>query len=144
MDMSATTVINQSPEVVYRYVSDPGNDVHWRRGVTNSGLATQPPLRLGSEGFASAGTQTSRWRVTAFVPGSSVDWDLTDGPFKGTGGYRIEEADGMARFTLVADLQPGGFLRLLGPIFGWMGRRQNQADVERLKALLESNDVRGA
>lgn len=138
MDMSARTDIDRSVEDVYQYVSDPTNDVHWRTGVTESGLTNDPPLRLGSEGYARAGSQTSRWRVTAITPGSSVDWELTDGPFAGTGGYRIADVDGTTQFTLVADVQPKGFLRMIGPVFRRMGQRQNQADVAKLKALLET------
>ena len=51
MDLSATTMIHAPADVVYRYVSDPANDVNWRTGVTESGLTTDPPLALGSEGY---------------------------------------------------------------------------------------------
>ncbi len=139
MEMNATIDIDCSSDVVYRFVSDPANDVKWRTGVTESGLSSPPPLTLGSEGFAGNGKQVSRWRIAALTPGRSVDWDLIEGPFGGTGGYRIEENEGRTRFMLLADVKPRGLLRLLGPIFGRMGRRQNQKDVETLKGLLESD-----
>jgi len=123
---------------VYRYVSDPARDVNWRTGVAESGLTTDPPLALGSEGYVKAGNQVARWRVTAISPGVSVDWDLTGGPYAGSGGCRLEDVGGNTRFTLVADVEPRGFLRLLGPLFARIGRRQNQADVEKLKDLLEA------
>ena len=41
------------------------------------------------------------------------------------------------RFTLEAHVKPTGWYRLLGPIFGRIGLRQNLADVQRLKTLLE-------
>ena len=138
MNMNATIVINRSVEAVYRFISDPTNDVHWRTGVTESGLIGDPPLTLGSEGFAKAGEKVACWRVTALVPGSWVDWELTEGPIGGTGGYRLEEIDGATRFTLAADVKPKGAYRLLGPLFGLIGKKQNQADVEKLKRLLES------
>lgn len=138
MDLSATTIIHAPVERVYGYVSDPANDVNWRKGVTESGLTTDPPLALGSEGYVKAGSQVARWKVTAIASGVSVDWDLTEGPYGGSGGYRFEGVDGTTRFTLVADVEPRGFLRLLGPLFARMGRKQNQADVQRLKALLEA------
>ncbi len=138
MDLSATTMISVPVEAVYGYVSDPANDVNWRTGVTESGLATDPPLAHGSEGYVKAGGQVARWKVTAIAPGASVDWELTEGPYGGSGGYRFEGVDGNTRFTLVANVEPRGFLRLLGPLFARIGRRQNQADVEALKDLLES------
>ena len=138
MDLSATTVIAAPAGAVYGYVSDPANDVNWRTGVTESGLTTDPPLALGSEGYVKVGNQVGRWVVTAIEPGVSVDWDLTEGPYGGSGGYRLEEIGGSTQFTLVADVVPRGFLRLLGPLFARLGRRQNQADVETMKNLLEA------
>mgnify|MGYP001822260841 CR=1 FL=1 len=138
MDLSATTTINVPMEAVYAYVSDPANDVNWRTGVTESGLITDPPIVLGSEGFVKAGSKVVRWRVTAIEPGSSVDWELTEGPISGFGGYRLEDVGGSTRFTLVANVKPEGAFRLVGPLFARMGRKQNQADVKKLKGLLEA------
>ena len=137
MDLSATIMIHASAERVYGFVSDPVNDVRWRTGVTESGLTTDPPMALGSEGYVKVGTQVGRWKVTAIEPGVSVDWDLTEGPYAGSGGYRLEDVDGKTRFTLVADVEPQGFYRLLGPLFARLGRKQNKADVAALKGLLE-------
>jgi hypothetical protein len=138
MDLSATTLIHAPAAEVYRYVSDPAHDVTWRTGVTDSGLTTEPPLALGSEGYVTAGNQIARWKVTAIGPGVFVDWELTDGPFAGSGGYRLEDIDGNTRFTLVADVEPRGLYRLLGPLFSWKGRKQNQTDVDGLRDLLEA------
>lgn len=137
MDMSATAYIEASPESVWEFVADPANDVRWRTGVTESGLVTEPPLALGSEGFVRAGDIDGGWKVTAIEPGSSVDWDLIAGPYAGSGGYRLERMEAGTRFTLVSDVTPTGFYKLLGPLFGVIGRRQNRKDVDRLKALLE-------
>ncbi len=94
-------------------------------------------MALGSEGYVKVGSQVGCWRVKAIEPGVSVDWDLTEGPYAGSGGYRLEDVDGNTRFTLVADVQPQGFYRLLGPLFARLGRKQNKADVATLKGLLE-------
>lgn len=45
---------------------------------------------------------------------------------------------GGTKFTLEADVRPTGFYRVLGPIFGLLGRRQNRADVAKLKDILEA------
>ena len=137
MDLSATTTIHAPAAAVYAYVADPTNDVNWRSGVAESGLTTDPPLSLGSEGYVKSGNKVARWKVTAIEPGASVVWQLTEGPYGGSGGYLLEEVEGNTRFTLVADVEPRGLLRLLGPLFARIGRKQNQADVETLKHLLE-------
>lgn len=82
MEMNGTTVIARPVETVFAYVSNVSNDVHWRTGVTESGLES---------------------------------------------GH-----------SLGADITPSGVYRLLGPLFAWMGCRRNQADVEKLRDIVES------
>ena len=76
--------------------------------------------------------------MVSYIAGESVDWELLDGPYTGSGGYRLVPVDRGTQFTLVADVEPVGVYKLLGPLFGWMGRRRNQADVEKLRDILES------
>lgn len=124
---------------MFAYVSDVTNDVNWRTGVAESGLRSDQPLGLGSVGYARAGDVEAEWRVVSYLAGESVDWVLVSGPYKGSGDYRFVPVEGGTQFTLVADVEPSGFYRLLGPLFGWIGRRQNQADVEKLRDILESS-----
>ena len=133
MKMDATVRIARPVETVFAYVGNPENDVHWRTGVTESGVYSDQPLGLGSIGYARAGDQETKWQVVSYTAGTSVDWELIDGPFRGRGGYRLVPDDGGTKFTPVADLEPSGLFKLMGPLFTWMGRRRNQADVEKLR-----------
>ncbi len=137
--MSATTTIARTPADVFAFVADVANDVKWRTGVTDAGLSTEPPLALGSEGYARAGKTVTTWKVVDFAEPTAVAWELTSGPFAGNGGYQLEPAGDHTRFTLVADVTPEGWYRFLGPLFQRMGRRQNKADVEQLRVLLETS-----
>ena len=76
--------------------------------------------------------------MVSYVENESASWELTSGPFKGSGGYRLVPVDNGTQFTLVADVEPSGVYKLLGPLFAWQGRRRNQADVEKLRDILES------
>ena len=141
MEMNGTTIINQPVKVVNDYVMDLANDANWRTGVDESAWLTDDPIAPGVVGYSQAGSMKVEWRVVSYVPGESVDWELISGPYKGMGGYRFFPVDGVTQFTLVADIEPSGFLKLLGPIFTWIGRRQNQRDVEMLCKILESIPV---
>ena len=138
MEMNGTTVIGRPVDTVFDYVNDVTNDVHWRTGITGSGLRSDQSLGLGSIGYSRVGDEEFEWRVVSYIAGESVDWELLDGPFKGRGGYRLVPVDSGTHFTLVADVEPSGVYKLLGPLFAWMGRRRNQADVEKLREILES------
>lgn len=138
MEMNGTTLINRTVEAVFAYVNDVTNDVNWRNGVTDSGLRSGESLGVGAVGYTIAGNVEVEWRVDSYVPGESVDWTLLNGPFLGRGGYRLAPVEGGTQFTLVSDIEPSGAYKLLGPLFAWMGRRRNQADVEKLRNILES------
>ena len=45
---------------------------------------------------------------------------------------------GGTRYTQVAEGEPGGFFRLVGPLLEMAGRRQFRADLGNLKDLLET------
>ena len=138
MDVSATTTIGRSPRDVWEYLSDVTNDVNWRTGIVDSGLRSEGPVGLDSVGYAGTGKFETVYRVTTWEPYERVDWEFIEGPLAGRGGYRLEPVDGGTRFTLVGDVQPSGAMRLMGPAFGWMGRRQNGNDVEALRGILET------
>lgn len=137
MEISATTVIKQPPKKIYDYISDVKNDVHWRSGIDDSGWRSDPPWGLGSVGYAKAGKMETVYRITVLVPFKRVDWEFIEGPFVGRGGFRLEAVEAGTRFTLMADIKPLGRMRLLGPLFYWMGKRSNQKDVETLRKILE-------
>jgi len=138
MEMNGTVMINRPVDTVFAYLNDVSNDVHWRTGVTASGMRSGQSLEPGSIGYSRVGDEDFEWRVLSYTAGESVDWELLNGPFKGRGGYRLMPVDNGTQFTLVAEIEPTGMYNLLGPLFAWMGRRRNQADVEKLRDILES------
>ena len=106
--------------------------------VPESGLRSEGPLEPGSIGYTRVGDVEGEWRVVSYVENEGAEWEITSGPFLGKGGYRLVAVDGSTQFTLLSDVEPAGVYKLLGPLFGWIGRRRNQADVEKLREILES------
>lgn len=143
METNGTTVITRPIDTVFAYVNDVSNDVHWRNGVDDSGLRAGDSFDVGSSGYTYVGDVEVEWRVTSYAAGESVDWEFLNGPFEGRGGYRLVPVEGGTQFTLVGDVEPTGLYKLLGPIFAWMGKRRNQADVEKLRDILETTPDRG-
>jgi hypothetical protein len=138
MEMNGTILIDRPVDTVFAYVIDFSNDVHWRAGAPESGLRSDQPFGPGAIGYTRVGDLETEWRVVSYVENESADWELTSGPFKGSGGYRLVPVDGGTQFTLVADIEPAGMYKLLGPLFTWIGRSRNQADVEKLRDILEA------
>jgi len=138
VELNGKTLIARSVDEVSAYVLDVSNDANWRYGVDESGFRSGDAFSPGSVGYTRVGDVEAEWKVLSSVPGQGVEWELLNGPFKGRGGYRFRAAEGGTEFTLVSDVEPAGFYRLLGPLFGWVGRRRNQSDVERLRTVLET------
>lgn len=145
MNLSATTVIDRPAAEVFDYVMEVPHDSRWRTGVVEAAFTSSEPLGVGTTGFdrieANGRSMEAAWTVFEFEPGALARWTLDSGPIEGTGGYICEPAGDSTRFTIEAHVKPTGWYRLLGPVFGMIGRRQNRADVWKLKALLESNSV---
>lgn len=141
MDISASIIINRPAAEVFDYVVEVPHDAEWRTGVVEAAFTLDGPARVGMTGFdrivANGREMVSTWTTIEYEPGLLVRWTLDSGPIRGTGGYICEPAGDGTKFTLYANVKPGGWYRLLGPIFGMIGRRQNIADVGQLKAILE-------
>ncbi len=138
MEMKGTIVISRPVDVVFDYVADLSNDANWRTGVVESGWQTGEPIGPGSIGYTLVGNMKIEWRVISYIPCESINWEYLSGPLKGHGGYHLVPVDRDTQFTMAADAEPSGWLKLLRPIFTWMVLRQNQRDVEKLRDILEA------
>ena len=142
MDLSATVFINRPTAEVFDYVMEVPHDAEWRTGVVEATFNSEGKPGVGSTGFdrieANGREMVATWTVFEYEPGLLARWTLDSGPIRGRGGYICEQSGDGTSFTLEAHVKPAGAYRLLGPIFGLIGRRQNLADVQKLKAILEA------
>ena len=142
MRQSATVIIDRPVEEVFDYVIDIPNDAEWRTGVVEAAYTSDPPLGVGTTGFDRISTSgqdmIAEWTTVEYEPGAFARWEYVSGPLQGSGGYVCESTGDGTRFIIEANVKPTGPLRLLGPIFGMILRRQIHADVNKLKAILES------
>ena len=141
MNLSATTVINRPVADVFDYVMEVPHDTEWRTGVVEAAFTSDEPIGVGTTGFdrieANGREMVATWTVFEHKPGTLARWTLDSGPIEGTGGYICTPHRAGTSFTLEAMVKPTGWYRMLGPVFGLIGRRQNRADVQKLKEALE-------
>ncbi|MGI9584109.1 MAG: SRPBCC family protein [Acidimicrobiia bacterium] len=147
MNISATVTINRPAQDVYDFVMDVPHDAQWRTGVVEASFTSDGPVGVGTTGFdrieANGREMVSEWTISELEPGRLARWTLDGGPIKGSGGYVCEQAGDQTAFTLEAFVKPVGSYRLLGPVFGMIGQRQNRADVLKLKEILEQPHFTG-
>ena len=146
MSQSATILINRPAAEVFDYVMEVSHDAHWRTSVVEAAFTSEGPMRVGTTGFDRIETNgremVQTWTTFEYQPGVLARWTLDSGLLRGSGGYICEKSGNGTRFTLESHAKPAGWYQLLSPVFGRIARRQNLADVQKLKAILEGDALR--
>ncbi len=143
MRIEESVEINLPPEVVFDYVANPENLPVWSSLVLEVQKEAQGELREGDRYTSVAKFLGRRFEtpmeVTAHEPPRRHSDRSTGGPFEQEYTFVLEETvGGGTRLTQVAEGEPGGFFRLVGPLLETAGRRQFRADLGNLEDLLEA------
>jgi uncharacterized membrane protein len=127
---------------VAAFASDPGNATAWYRNIKTVEWETQPPAEVGSRMRFVAKflgrTLEYTYEVREVEPGSRFVMSTADGPFPMETTYTWEDAPGGGtRMMLRNRGEPAGFAAVTAPVMSRAMRRANEADLRRLKELLE-------
>jgi uncharacterized membrane protein len=142
MRIQESVKINRPLEEVYEYVANPENLPEWTGTVIETRKDTPGPLLEGST-FTTIGKFLGRriespFEVTAHEFPRRHSHKSTGGPLPMEWTLTFEEVAGGARYTQVAEGEPGGFFGLVRPLLERVGRRQLRTDLANLKDLLEA------
>jgi len=142
VDVLTSISVECPVETVAGYAADPANAPEWYVKIQSVEWKTEPPLRVGTRLEFVAHFLGRRLRytyeVTEFVPQQRLVMRTADGPFPMETTYRWLEAGGRTTMELRNRGEPTGFSRLAAPFLATAMRRANQADLRRLKSILES------
>jgi uncharacterized membrane protein len=135
--------IERPPADVFAFLAEPGNLPRWQPAVAE--VTVDPPGQL-AEGSRLTEKRTflgnhvrSTLEVTRLEPHRRLDLGTVDGPVRLRVSHRLEASGDGTRLTLIGEGEPGGALRLAGPLLGRAVNRQARDDLRRLKRLLESD-----
>jgi hypothetical protein len=148
VDVLTRTVIARPRPEVAAYAADPDNATAWYRNITAVAWETTPPLAVGSRMAFTARflgrTLTYTYEVHELDPGRRLVMATAEGPFPMETTYAWEDApDGGTAMTLRNRGEPAGFAAVAAPVMVRAMRRANEADLARLKALLEGEPGAG-
>ncbi len=79
--------------------------------------------------------------ITEYEPNRKVGFKTVSGPLSAKGEFIFEFVEGGTRVTLVAEMEPSGFLKLIGPIVARAAQRHLETELAKLKELLEAQDL---
>ena len=143
MDVVTEIEIARPRDEVAAFAADPANATAWYRNIKSVEWETPPPAVVGSRvRFAArflGRTLEYTYEVRDIEPGRRFVMSTAQGPFPMQTTYVWEDAgEGVTRMTLRNRGEPAGFAALSAPLVTRAMRRANEADLRRLKDLLEA------
>ena len=143
VDVVTEIVIDRPREEVAAFAADPANATAWYKNIRSVTQETEGPTTVGSRTRFSAQflgrTLDYTYEVRVNDPGRHFVMSTSDGPFPMETTYTWEDAGpGATRMALRNRGEPSGFSKLSAPLMARAMRRANEADLRRLKALLEA------
>jgi uncharacterized membrane protein len=127
---------------VAAFAADPGNATAWYKNIKSVEWETSPPAVVGSRVRFIAQflgrTLDYTYEVREIEPGHRFVMGTAQGPFPMETTYTWEDASAdTTRMTLRNRGEPSGFAKISAPLITRAMRRANEADLRRLKELLE-------
>jgi uncharacterized membrane protein len=146
IDVTATTTIEAPRDKVAAYVVDNTNDPAWIGGISESELLGDPPIGVGSHVRRVASFMGRRIEyvneVTQLEPGSVLEMRSVKSPFPMHITYAFQDAAGGTQASVRVQGGASLFYRLAGPLLSRQVKKNVQADLERLKGILEKEQAR--
>jgi uncharacterized membrane protein len=144
VDVVTEIEINRPRDEVAAFVADPANATAWYKNIKSVEWETPPPAGVGSRLRFRAQflgrTLDYTYEVRENSPGRTFVMSTAEGPFPMETTYTWEDAgDGATRMTLRNRGEPSGLSAITAPVTARAIRKANEADLRRLKALLEGD-----
>jgi uncharacterized membrane protein len=140
-----SVVIEQPPDRVFAYLSDPGDLPKWQASALE---ATQEP-----PGAMAAGTRIRELRkflgkrmesvmeVTVYEPGQEFSLKVVSGPIPFHVHQTFESLGAGTKIDVVIEGEPGGFFKLAEPLVVRAVGRELANNLETLKDILEGSET---
>jgi uncharacterized membrane protein len=142
VDVITEINIKRPRDEVSAFAADPSNATAWYKNIKAVEWETAPPAVVGSRVRFRAQflgrTLEYTYEVREFEPGARFVMATAQGPFPMETTYMWEDAaDGATEMTLRNTGEPSGFAAVTAPLMTRAMRKANEADLRRLKELLE-------
>ena len=142
VDVLTEITIERPRDEVAAFAADPSNATTWYKNIKAVEWETTPPAVVGSRvrfraHFLGRALEYT-YEVRGIELGARFVMATAQGPFPMETTYTWEDAGpGATKMSLRNRGEPSGFAAVTAPVMARAMRRANQADLQRLKALLE-------
>jgi uncharacterized protein YndB with AHSA1/START domain len=142
IDVTAESTIARRREDVAAFAMEAENDTRWIGGISSARRLTQGPTAVGTRVERVAHFLGRRveyeMEVVELVPGKRIVMRSSRSPFPMRVTYSFEERDAATVARVRVEGGPEGFYRIAGGLMAPAVKRNIQADVKRLKELMET------
>jgi uncharacterized membrane protein len=134
-------VFEQPVEMVFAYLANPEAYPQWQDGYLEAQITSEGPIGVGTT-FRAVHEMAGRRvevdnEVTAYEQNKTFAFRSISGNLANSGAITLQPAGEGTQAYLAFEAQFGGFFRLAEPLAARLIKRQQQADLEGLKKLLE-------
>ena len=142
VDVVTEIEIDRPRDEVAAFASDPSHATAWYKNIKSVEWETPPPAVVGSRVRFRAQFLAREldytYEVRDITPGRRFVMSTAQGPFPMETTYSWDDAaGGRTKMTLRNRGEPSGFAAVAAPVLSLAMRNANEADLRRLKALLE-------
>jgi uncharacterized membrane protein len=148
VDVVTEVEIFRPREEVSAYAADPSNATAWYKNIKAVEWETSPPAAVGSRIRFQAqflGRMLDyTYEIQELEPGRRFVMATAQGPFPMETTYTWDDISDGTKMMLRNRGEPSGFAAVTAPVMAAAMKVANQADLRRLKALLESSQSSAA
>lgn len=143
VDVRTEILFRRPPAEVAIFAGNPERAPEWYVNIKAVEWKTEPPLAVGSR-VAFVAKFLGRkleytYEIRELIPGEKLVMSTADGPFPMETTYLwVAEGEG-TRMSLRNRGEPSGFAKFTAPLMELMMRRANEADLRKLKGILEGS-----
>lgn len=132
-----SVIIRCTPEQAFDYLSDHRAELEWNPKCEVMEKLTEGPVGQGTR-------YRAKWKGAPYVELETVHFDRprlwtmhNDGPIEVTFTCRLEPVAGGTKLSAEFEPRPHGWFRLIFPLFLLMIRRDEKANMDHLRDVLE-------
>jgi uncharacterized membrane protein len=142
IDVTAESTIARRREEVAAFAMEAENDTRWIGGISSARRLTEGPIAVGTRVERVAHFLGRRveyvMEVVELVPSERIVMRSIRSPFPMRVTYSFEDRDAATVARVRVEGGPEGFYRIAGGLMAPAVKRNIQADVKRLKELMEA------
>ena len=137
-------IVNRQAHDVFAYLTDIDKETEWQTELIEAKQTSAGPISVGTTVREVRRFMGRRmevvFQITEFEPNEKMAFQSTSGPFPMHGQYTLQPVDGGTKVTFFIEGELSGVFKMAEPIVAHTAKRQMDADLARLKTILESSE----